>query len=566
MKKWTVMKKVMLAVMVAACVSGCGKQSATSVESDNKTGNTETTQTKESETAIEETLADAEYDDDATIVWGLTSQWADLTPFDNSAGGYYSGMINSLIYDKLVYCKMDGSIEERAAQNWEVSEDKKIFTFYLNPNSKFHDGEPATAEDWVFAAKLLANPEAGFADHSPAMSIIAGTNDTGDLIDEENFGFKALDSTTLEITLKNSMNASTFLQTYSYYYTCLPEHILGECDPVDIVANEFFTKPIGSGPCKFENLNAGSELTLSRNTEYPIGEAHYSKMVYKIMSTTALATALMTGEIDIPYVGVTTDEALELESAENLQVNLGESADSLMWMPINNKRVTDVRIRQAINYAINKELIATQLQQGLAEPVETFLAPGSEYIPDSIQYEYNPEKAKELLEAAKAEGYDGKFIIATPSGIRERMCALMEQDLEKIGFDVEIQVMEAATMFAELKSGADCSFDAGVVGRGISPDVCYFNADLNYQMTGYPSVTDPTYVEYQEKFIAAQSEEEANEIMSEYLEYVHEQCPIVFLTASKSYRVFSDRVGDIGADYSAISMRDFGVWNWKVSK
>lgn len=551
------------AVTMSTMLAGCGSSQQTTAD----TKTTTTAQTEQAGTATTiETTENAEYDDDATIVWGLTSQWADMTPFDNGAGGYYSGIFNTLIYDKLVYCKMDGSIEPRAAESWDVSEDKKVFTFHLNAGSKFHDGEPAKASDWVFAAKLLANADCGFADHSSAMSIIAGTDDTGELISEEEFGFKALDDTTLEITLKNPMNESTFLTSYSFYYTCLPEHILGSVDPAGLASNEFFTAPIGSGPCKFESLVAGSELVLDRFTDYPIGDAHYSKMVFKMMSTTALATALMSGEIDIPYVSVTTDEALQLESSENVNVVKTEKADVMQFMAINNQRIPDVRVRQAINYAIDKEMIGTQLQQGLGTPIETFFTFDNEYVPDTIKYEYNLDKAKELLDAAKADGYDGKFILATPSGARERVCALMEQSLESIGFDVEVQVMEATTMFADLRKGAAGTYDAGVIGMGISPDACYFDAQLDFRGANYASVSDEKYVEYQKQFVAAQTDEEAKAIMAEYLEYVHEQCPYVFLTGTTGYRTFSTRVGDITDDYGAISLRDMGVWNWKVSK
>ncbi len=554
MKRFTKLIAMMTAVVtMSSMLAGCGSSQATTTDTVVQTGS-------------ETTATSTEYDDDATIVWGLTSQWADMTPFDNGAGGYYSGIFNTLVYDKLVYCKMDGSIEPRAAESWEVSEDKTVFTFHLNPNSKFHDGKPATASDWVFTAKLLAKAESGFSDHSSAMSIIAGTDDTGEMLSEEEFGFKALDDTILEITLKNPMNESTFLTSYSFYYTCLPEHILGSVDPVGIASSEFFTEPVGSGPCKFTSLVAGSELVLDRFTDYPIGDAHYSKMVFKMMSTSALATALMSGEIDIPYVTVSTDEALQLQGSENINVIKTEKAESMTFIAINNQRITDVRVRQAVNYAIDKELIGTQLQQGLGTPIETFFTFDSEYVPDTIKYEFNLDKAKELLDAAKADGYDGKFVIATPSGTRERVCALIEQNLESIGFEVEIQVLEATTMFADLRKGAEGTYDAGVVGMGISPDPCYFDTQLDYRTAGFGSVTDEKYVEYQNQFVAAKTEEEAKTIMAEYLEYVHEQCPYIFLTGTTGYRTFSTRVGDVNDDYGAISLRDMGVWDWKVSK
>ncbi len=505
-----------------------------------------------------------EYDDDAIVVWGLTSAWADLTPFSNSSGNAYSGIVISMIYDKLVYCTRQ-DIYPRAAQSWEMSDDNMTMTFYLNPDSRFHDGEPVTANDWVFAMNLLADPNSGFADHSQ-LSIFAGTDDAGDVPDGEELGIYALDDYTLEVNFKNPMKEDTFLISYSWVLSPLPEHLLGDVDSTDIASNEFFQAPIGSGPCVFESTLTGSELTLSKFEDYPIGESHWSKMVLKVLSADALATAMMSGEIDIAFSEISNDEAIAMESLDSITVVEVAEPATTWYLSFNNQLVTDVRVRQAINYAINKQQIADGLFEGMAEPMETFLPFSNPVVPDTIYYDQDVEKARELLEEAMADGYDGKLKIATSAGDREKMAALIQQDLEAVGFDVTIDTIEGTTMFADLRLGSEGTYDAGIIGFGISPDICYYDGQLDPTMSTLSSVTDMTYKDYQNAYLAENDADAANEIFSEYLQYIHDECPVVFLVGTYDYSTYTSRMGDITEDLRSISLRDIAVYNWKVSK
>lgn len=508
--------------------------------------------------------AEEQYDDDAVVVMGLSSAWADLTPFSNNSGNSYSGIVISMIYDKLVYCTKE-DIYPRAAKSWEMADDSMSMTFHLDENSKFHDGTGVTANDWVFAMTLLANPDSGFADHS-LMNIFAGTDDAGDPVDGEELGIKAVDDYTLEVDFKNPMKEDTFLISYSWLLTPLPEHLLGDVDPANIASNEFFQAPVGSGPCVFESCTAGTELTLDKFEDYPLADSHYSKIVLKVMASTAMATAMMSGEIDMAFSQISNDEALGLESTGNITVDKVEEPATTWYMSFNNQLITDVRVRQAANYAIDKQMIADQLLQGMAEPMELFLPDTVDVYPEDVVYDHDPDKAKELLEEAMADGYDGKLTIATSSGTREKMCAIIEQNLEAVGFDVDVQVVEGTAMFADLVKGAEGTYDAGMIGFGISPDICYYNGQIDPSIATLSSVTDEKYKEYQDAYLAESDEEAAKSIFTEYLEYVHEQCPVVFLVGTYDYTTYTSRMGDITEDLQSISLRDMGVWNWKVTK
>ena len=535
------LKKTFVAMAAAAamCVSALGTSTAALAES-------------------------VEYDDDATIVWGLTSSWADLTPFSNNSGNSYSGIVISMIYDKLVYCTKEG-IYPRAAESWEMADDGMSMTFHLNPNSTFHDGEPVTASDWVFAMNLLADPNSGFADHS-ALNIYAGTNDAGDVEEGQELGIYAVDDYTLEVNFKNPMKEDTYLISYSWLLTPLPEHLLGDVPSENIASNEFFQAPVGSGPCKFNSVVAGSELHLDRFEDYYLGEAHYSQMVLRVMSSTALATALMSGEIDCQFSQISNDEAMGLQSLDNITVDMVEEPATTWYLSFNNQRVTDQRVRQAVNYAIDKQLIADQLLIGMAEPMESFLPFSNEMMPEDITYVHDTELASQLLQEAMADGFDGHLTIATSAGTRERMCAIIEQNLEAVGFDVDVEVVEGTAMFADLTKGAEGTYDAGMIGFGISPDVCYYDGQIDPTMATLSSVTDMTYKEYQLAYQEESDPDAAKEIFQEYLTYIHDQAPVVFVVGTYDCTTYSSRLGDVTEDLNSISLRDIGVWDWKVTK
>lgn len=509
--------------------------------------------------------AEETYDPDATIVWGMTSAWADLTPFSNSAGGYYQGIIADKLYDRLVYVGNDGTLVPRAAESWEMSADGLSLTFHLNSNSLFHDGTPVTAADWVWTMQMLSDPECGFVDQS-LISMIEGTDNAGVELSENSIGIEATDDYTLVFHFKNVVNETSFLISDSYVFRVLPKHLLEDIPMSEIATCDFWNAPIGSGPCKFVSQIAGSELVLERFTDYYLGDAQWSKMVFRVMANSALATALMTGEIDIPYVSLSTEEALELEGTDGLYVGKTASATALWMICLDNAKLTDVRVRQAINYAIDKEIIGTQLLLGMGEPMESFLPFGNEYVPDTIAYGQDKEKAAELLAAAVADGYDPTFVLATPAGTRERMAALIEQDLESVGFTVEVQVLEAATMFAELRKGVDSAYDAGIVGYGISPDPMFMNPLLDYTKVSFLNTSDPTFLDYQQKIAAEQDVDARLQLIYEYQEYIYSQQPAIWLIASYSYQVYTSRLGDVSSSLLDISFRNSDVWNWKVTK
>ena len=508
-----------------------------------------------------------------TVVLGLVSSWDNLAPYTN--GSYYSSLVLSLLYDKLVYVDASGNVSPRAADSWTLSDDGLTVTFALNQNSKFHDGTPVTAADWVFSLQLLSKSGVGtlFTDQS-LLAAVAGTDDAGIETSENSVAAVALDDYTLAITFKAAVSLESFLKSSSYYLTVLPSHLLSGLDVADIASWDFWNAPVGSGPASFVSLSAdGTELTLARFADYYLGDANWDRLVIKQTSATALSSALLTGEVDVAYTPVGNDEAIAMQAlpgAENLTFTLTDNLIYVYVMAVNNQLVTDQRIRQAISYAIDRETVASFLTGDYVSPIgeamQLYLTSSNASYPEDIQPTYDPDKAAELLAAAKADGYDGKFVLAAPvAGQRADMALVLEYYLSAVGFEVELVTIDAASMMSDLKSGTEGTYDAGIIVYGISSDPMVRKDIYSASNVTVLSLTDGTYEEYQTKISAASGDEKAA-LISEYLHYVNDQQAAVWLAGKRQCYVYSARLGNITDSLIAIANRNIDVWNWRLSK
>ena len=182
-----VLSLLTVAVLSASLLAGCGGGSAT-----------ETTAAQTSEG--EETAAGEETEDysDVVITYGMTSAWDTVNPYGSSSGSMYQQLVADKIYDRLAFIEEAGSdITARGAASWESADDGMAAIFHLDENATWHDGEPVTAEDWVFTAQLITDPDFPFGLKSEFNSW-AGTTDAGIEESENSVMVEALDDYTLK--------------------------------------------------------------------------------------------------------------------------------------------------------------------------------------------------------------------------------------------------------------------------------------------------------------------------------------------------------------------------------
>lgn len=332
------------------------------------------------------------------------------------------------VYDTLMYMNPDGNHdpEPRIAESYEISEDGLDYTFHLRDDVTFHDGTPVTADDVVFSIELYKASEY----QGSQISMMTGV--------------EAVDDTTVVCHLDTP-------------YTPFLEGILSPfiCSKAYYEADEdgFVTSPMGSGPYKFVSRSTGSNIVLEANEDYYRGAPAIKNVSFEVIPDTATkAIALQTGEVNFAEI----DSSVLAQLQANQEITITEvptSSFCYVSMNLEKEPFNDVLVRQAINYAIDRENLVAVCYDGEAEVNSNICAKNrSGYSEDQLQYTYDPEKAKELLEEAGiTTPYDlGEILVAEKYS---NLATVIQNDLKAVGLEVTISVKEFNAYIGDLTSG-----------------------------------------------------------------------------------------------------------------
>lgn len=333
------------------------------------------------------------------------------------------------IYDQLL--RRDSDTLEPVpwiAESWE-QESPTTWRFTLRDDVTFSDGSPLTAKDAAFSLnrildKALNSPQ--FANFS-AVATATADSDTELVIETED----------------PSATLLTYLTTLS---------IVSE-EYVDEVGNDGLNeKPMGSGAYVLESLRSGSEVKLKRNADY-WGEApEIEEAVFRAVPNVSTRVAdLRSGQADL-VMNLAADQAAELEGQDGMQV-LAVPTERVDYLALNTLADTptkDLRVRQAIAAAINYDSLIENLGGGFADPVGAVLTPLSfGYPDDAANYEYDPERARELLAEAGVTNPVLEFP-ASPAYDPQLLQAI-QSDLQAVGFTVNITNTDHATFLQKVQ-------------------------------------------------------------------------------------------------------------------
>jgi peptide/nickel transport system substrate-binding protein len=314
---------------------------------------------------------------------------------------------NQFIFDPLVEASVvDGSPAPRLADSWEIAEDGVTYTVRLQQSVTWHDGEPFTADDVIFTF------DAALAEDSlsPRKSTI----------EEALESYRKIDDHTVEFTAK--FQSAIFENDVLAQFGILPKHIWEDVAPPDWAGDTGTTgqdpaRVIGTGPFRFVEWTQGSNVTLERNDDYwsemftPVIDTYTYQVITDPSSNIA---ALQTGQSDFTEVQFGLARSLR-ESNPELNI-IDYDTTSINYFvanqdPEKNLPFTDVRVRQALLYALDRGVIADTVFDGFAvrgDGTQPVVSPA--YVPDRINtiYMYDPAKAAELLdEAGWTPGADG---------------------------------------------------------------------------------------------------------------------------------------------------------------
>lgn len=498
------------------------------------------------------------------ITMAQTGDWDTFMPMNTTNAG--ADNVIELMFDRLMVINTDGTFGPRLAESWETNEAQDKITYHLNENAKWQDGEPVTAEDVVYSAQVASSSEYSYL-RRIRMQYFAGTDETGCETGTDSIEVAALDDHTVEFTLKAPMDPAIIYALVNRDFFIMPKHLLDSISDADLVNDAFWQKPIGSGPCIFDSMESGVSIEFKANKDYYLGAPDFDRLVFKKVQSTNLLSGLMSGDIDVLSANSQIPLA-DWEAAKNTQGIVTKSVPTFayQYMAMNTARdyLTE-DVRHAISLAINRQVIVDQLLQGEARIAIGPLAEDHPYFDEKLlPIEYDPEKAKSMLEAA---GWDSnrelQVLVSTGNEVREKSAILIQQDLQKIGIKTKIQTLDFPTLLTNARNG---DYDLCFIGSAgsVDPSESVPNVTAGY-MNNFAQLSDPTLGQIGESGAKEITFEARKKIYDQYQEELFKQMPMAFLYHTNDLFAYNEKLENVreGAiDYNI----NKNVWEWKVNK
>lgn len=408
-------------------------------------------------------LGDAAADNLVAAIAGEPDQ---LDPHKTSA--YFSFEVLENVFDTLV--EPDANLEMRPAlaESWEVSPDQRVWTFHLRRGVTFHDGTPFTADDVVYSYRRIIDEELTNVDKFSAVT-----------------GVTAVDPATVRITVdKPTPNLLTNLGGFKG---------MAIVSRANVESGQIATKPIGTGPFSFTGATSGDSITLRANPSYWGGPPRISGVTFRFISEPSTAlSALQAGEVDWTD-SVPPQRVSQLREDDSLRLAVTPSND-YWYLALNEAKSpwNDVRVRQAIAYAIDRDAIVAATSYGTAAKNQLAIPDGNPWYTPYDRYSYDIDKAKDLLAQANARPERLDMLVTSEYPETVTAAQIIADNLAPLGITVDIRTVDFATWLDEQNNG---NFDMLMMGwlGNIDPDDFYYaqhhtNGTSNAQKFSDPEV------------------------------------------------------------------------------
>lgn len=384
-----------------------------------------------------------------TLVMIIESSPANLDPRVGTDA--QSERIGKLIFDALVHRDDHFNLEPWLAERWETP-DALTYIFHLRHDVRFHNGQPLTSRDvkWTFDSIMDG-------------SVISAKASTFKFVKS----IEAPDPWTVIFRLKEP------------YATLLWNVSDGAIAIVPYGSDKDFNRtPIGSGPFKFVSAVQDSEVVIERNDDYWGDKARIAKVRFAVVpDVTTRALELRKGSVDLEINALSADMVVALSKEPQLEV-LTRPGTVYNYVAFNLRDpiLKDVRVRQALAYAIDREKIIHYLWRDMAKPAPSILPPLHwAFTPDVRQYNHDPAKANQILDAAGYAKKNGvRFKLTFKSSTEETtrlLAAVLQQDLRDVGIQMEIRSFEFATFYSDVVKGAFQLYSLRWIGGNEDPDI-----------------------------------------------------------------------------------------------
>lgn len=443
---------------------------------------------------------------------------------------YEHGEINALIFSGLLQHDKNNDLVPDLAKSWEYDDSTMTYSFELRDNVKWHDGVEFTADDVKFTLEAILDPENG-------SEIVSNYEDISEI--------NVKSATKIDIVLKTKNVAMPDYLTIGI----LPKHLL---ENKDLATAEFNQKPVGTGPFELTAWDRGQAIVLSKNKDFYDGEPKLDQIMFKIVPDDNIrAMQLESGDID--FAQVTPKSAKAMEANDKLKFYDMKTADyrGIMYnfnAPLFKKHP---EITNALSYGVDRAAILETVLLGKGEIAYSPLQKGEFNNPDIEKFEYNPQRAMELLEADdwiknddgiyEKDGDRLEFEINCMEGdqVRADMAMIAAQNLKDIGVNAKVSV----------KSDIDWdNQDSFLIGWGspFDPDDHTYKVFVTDKGANYQYYSNKRVDEYLKKARETEDINERKEYYKEFQNAMTEKMPYTFF-------VYIDAIYGANKDIKGIS-------------
>ncbi|MBA1334435.1 MAG: Dipeptide-binding ABC transporter, periplasmic substrate-binding component [Firmicutes bacterium] len=480
------------------------------------------------------------------------------------------------LFEMLVDLDSEGEIVPNLAESWTISPDGLTYTFKLRQGVKFHattengtptanGGRAVTAEDWVWTFNYITNPKTN-SERAYFLDMIKGYQDYQEGKTDHLAGVRAIDDSTLEITLEYAF--SPFIAVLAYNtFVVLPK------EDVEKWGAEFNFHPVGTGPFKFEEWVQDDRVVLSKNENYWRTDADGNQLPYldgiefKVINDLTMEWTEFTlgnfesiEELDDPYY----HEALSKypdSFFERPQMGTYYYGMNVTLEPFKDNK----KLRQALNYAIDRQGLIDLVRNGRATPAKGVLPPGMfGYNENLVGYEYNPEKAKQLLAEA---GYPNGVKLTlqyNSSDAHKRIAEALQQQLKQIGIDMELKNVDWGAHLDSVERSEVPFFRMGWVVDYPDPDNFLYvllHTD-NFGPNGnYTRFSNPEFDRLTKEARVESDPEKRRKMYQEAEQIVVEEAPWLFIYHYTTHQLLQPYVkGYELPSFGAYSAKYYDVW------
>lgn len=478
-----------------------------------------------------------------TLTVGLSADVNSLEPpfaVENNAG-----VTSWSMYDSLTFHALDGSVQPALAESWEIGEDNLTYIFHLRQGVTFHNGEEFTADDVIFSWETYSKPEVTYASSWTVAASIT-----------------KLDDYTIEV--KTAAPDPFFLNSVAINWSIIPKDYYEEVGP-----EGFAEAPVGTGAFMFEEWVRGDHITVVANPNYwRKGYPKVERVIFKPIPESAVRlAAVQTGEADI-VARLSADEAQRLMGEPGVLI-VKTPLDRVQYIGFNNMTsaedspIRNPLVRQAINHAIDRDAIVSAIFKGAAEPLSGMFSTNNPGYSDTQVFDYNPDKAKELLaEAGYANGFTVE--LGCPDGAylnNNETCEAVVGYLKEVGITVNLTFREANNHWdLEVKKE---------LGEMFMDSWGSSNGEAIQRLTGtldegeaYANWFDPELVKMLDQVSTTMDPAERAQVYEKIYDSMFNDPPFLYLVQEVSFAALSTRVSD---DFAVYPYEYYKFWDLSVS-